>query len=234
MLKFFFWTLLLVNAGLAAYELGYFDGLVSNGREPTRMSNQFNADHLRLVPPPVAEPEPENETGPEPESEAPIMPEQVSLVQAEPVLACTEIGNFSQDDASRFVAQLAPLALGERLSQHTVSGNISHVVYIPSQGDREGAERKADELRRLGITDFFIIQDNSRLRWGISLGVFKQEDAARTHLERLNRRGVRTGRVGRRSSSAIVFQLHGLDAESRAAVGRIATGFPRQEMRACA
>jgi cell division septation protein DedD len=157
------------------------------------------------------------------------------VAQSEPVLVCAEVGNFNVDDAKRFIAQLAPLALGERVAQQAASEVTSHIVYIPSQANREGAEKKADELRQLGITDFFIIQDESSLRWGISLGVFKQEDAARTHLARLTERGVRSARIGRRSraSGLIAFQLRDLDVSTRSAIEKIKDRFPRQEMRAC-
>jgi hypothetical protein len=223
MLKFFFWILLLANGGLLAYQLGYFDGLVSNGREPTRLGNQLNAQYLRLIPPPV--PEPLTSPAPEPVAVAPIGT----------VLACAEFGAFNPEEAGRFSARLAALSLGERVSRRSVREITSHMVYIPSMGDREGAENKAAELRQLGVSDFFIIQNEGSLRWGISLGVFKQEEAARTHLARLRAQGVRSARIGARSSPSnlVAFQLRELDAGARAAVEQIRKAFPKQEMRDC-
>lgn len=96
-------------------------------------------------------------------------------------------------------------------------------------------EKKAGELRKLGVEDFFIIQDNSPMRWGISLGVFKQEDAARTHLAALNQKGVQSARIGQRTvtSSQVAFQIRDLDKEGKAAFDKIKAGFPRQETRKC-
>jgi hypothetical protein len=151
------------------------------------------------------------------------------------VLACADIGNFNAEEAKRFSAQLAPLALGRRVTQRPVQEVASHMVYIPPQADKESAEKKAGELRRLGIDDFFIIQDNSPLRWGISLGVFKMEEAARAHLANLNQKGVRSARIGQRSVSShlVAFRLRDLDEDSSKAVQKIKAAYARQEMRNC-
>lgn len=216
MLKFFFWILLLANAGLFAYQQGYFAVLLPSGREPARMDNQLNADKIRLVPPPPPVPAP-------------------AAVKTEEVVACAEIGNFNPAEAKRFTAQLAALSLGERLSQRPVQEVASHMVYIPPLADKDTAEKKAGELRRLGVNDFYIIQDNSDLRWSISLGVFKLEEAARAHLVSLSQKGVRSARIGQRgvTSNAVAFQLRELDANTKSALEKISADFPKQELRNC-
>lgn len=233
MLKFFFWTLLLANAVLAAYQFGHFDDMVSNGREPARMTKQFNIEHLQLVATPDTKPASPNSE----EKET-----AVSAAQTEPapeqepvVVACTEVGNFSVEDARRFTTVIGAVVPDDRVTQRALREITSHIVYLPPQGDREGAEKRANELRGLGITDFFIIQDNSSLRWGVSLGVFKQESAARLHLQRLSQKGVRGARVGQRTTASglTVFQLRDLDASSRLALEKIKANFPRQEIRQC-
>jgi hypothetical protein len=239
MLKIVFWILLLGNAGLFAYQQGHFDAFLSSGREPARMKDQLNADKVKLIPPPAAAPAPAPAPEPVPESvrePAPQpAPQPAAEVKKTVVLACTEIGNFSPDDAKRFSAELAALSLGDRLKQRALQEVANHMVFIPPQADREGAEKKAGELRRLGVEDFFIIQDNSPMRWGISLGVFKHEDAAKTHLAALNQKGVRTARIGQRTvtSSQVAFQIRDLDEEGKAAFDKIKAGFPKQEMRKC-
>lgn len=226
MLKFFFSMLLLANAVLFAYQQGALDDLLPSGHEPARIGNQINADKVRLIPAPEAKPEP----APPPA----VQPVAAAAPKEEP-LVCAEVGNFTADDAKRFGTQLEALALGERVSQRAIQEVASHMVFIPPQPDRAGAERKAEQLRQLGINDFFIIQDNSPLRWGISLGVFKQEDAARAHLARLSQQGVRTARIGQRSvsSSMVAFQLRDIDAATMDAVEKIMADFPKQSIREC-
>jgi hypothetical protein len=232
MLKITFWLLFLINAGLLAFQQGYLDELFPSSREPTRMSQQLNADKLSLLAPadvPVAKPA---------TSAAPAAPASATAATAQadkPALACTEVGAFDDAEARRFETQLAPLALGDRLTRRSVQENSRYIVYIPPQGSKDAADKKAGELKRLGVADFFVIQDNSPLQWGISLGVFKTDEAARKQLAELSQKGVRSARVGMHGTgpSKTVFQLRGLDAAAQASLQKIRPGFPRQDWRDC-
>ena len=210
---------------LFAYGQGALGTFKENEREPARIKNQLNADKLKLLsaasaasaaaPPPAAEPD---------ATPAPT--------------ACLEIGNFGAAEARRFEARLAALALGDRQSRINVNAPeliTSHVVYIPSQGSQEGAERKANELKNLGVTNYFIMADNSPMKWGISLGVFKSEAAAQSLLATLNKRGVHSARIGGRGpqSSKLAYQFRAIDAATRASIEDIAGSFASQQTRSC-
>ncbi|MEN3293469.1 MAG: hypothetical protein V7642_2722 [Burkholderiales bacterium] len=214
MMKFFFWILLLANAGLFAYRQGYLDTMMPSSREPARMSNQLNADKVKLIPAADA---------------------LAATGKKADGWTCTEVGNFSTGEAKRFELRLAALALDGRVSQRGIQEVVSHIVYVPPQGDKEGADKKVEELRRLGIEDLYIIQDDSSLRWGISLGVFKQEEGARAHLADLARKGVRSARIASHSvaTSMVAFQIRDLDADTKARIDKIKEDFPRQEIRNC-
>lgn len=239
MLKLLFWSLALANAALFAFHQGYLGTLIPDGREPARMARQFNADKIKLIAPPKPN---ANATSAVASADAPFA---AGTLETEPVLAraskqheafaCTEIGNFDTAEAKRFESRLAGLALGDRLSRRIVQDVARHLVFIPSQGNKEGADKKASELRRLGINDFYIIQEGDELRWGISLGVFKTEEAARAHLAALSQKGVRSARLGTHSvaSTKVTFQLRELDAEAKARLDKIKSDFPRQEAHAC-
>lgn len=255
MLKFFFWILVLANAALFTYQRGYLDVWLPSGHEPARLANQLKQDKIKIVsappaasspaPAPAAEPaasaaanaaaetpvQPPAPAAPAPAAPAPPVAEKKKTA----VIACTEIGNFNAEDARRFSAQLATLSLGEHVRQRPVREVTSHIVYIPPQADKDAADKKAEELRGMGIEDFFIIQDNSSLRWGISLGVFKTEEAARAHLASLSQKGVRSARIGERgvNSGLVAFQLREIDADQKAALEKIKARFPRQETRRC-
>jgi hypothetical protein len=70
-------------------------------------------------------------------------------------------------------------------------------VFIPPQPDRNAAVKKASELRALGVTEFFIVNDGPQ-QFALSLGVFSREEAAKTHLEKLRDKGVKSARTGPR------------------------------------
>lgn len=234
MLKFLFWSLLLANGALFAYHQGYLNPLFPDGHEPERAARQFNTDKIELIPANRVNTAPAST----PSSAAPAASMQLAATFADRkpvVVVCTEIGNFDTEQARQFEVQVASLALGERLSRRTMSDGIRHMVFIPSQGSKEKADKKAEELRQLGIHDFYVIQEDKENRWGISLGIFKTEPAARNHLALLNQKGVRSARLGPYGveSGKTAFQLRSLDAGLKAALDTIKTKFPQQQLRDC-
>jgi hypothetical protein len=151
------------------------------------------------------------------------------------VLACTEIGNFNEIDAGRFEARLATLAPQARVSRRLIREASSHIVFIPPQANKEAADRKVEQLRSLGITDFYLIQDQSEMRWGISLGVFSSEESARKRLEQLKQQGVRTARIGPRNTiTKVAVQVRALDGASRDKLEKLKSDFPQQQQHSCA
>jgi cell division septation protein DedD len=236
MLKFVFWSLMLANGALAAYQLGYLDTVLPDGHEPTRLDQQINPERIRLAPPPVPTENafPDGSAKSTGSSAQAANPVSFATSVAAPGLSCVEVGNFDLEEARLFAAQLG--ALGEEATVRRIREAASHMVYMPPQGDREGAERKAGELRRMGVTDFFIIQDGSSLRWGISLGVFKTEEAARAFLATLNQKGVRTARIGQRPvvSNHVAFQFRDLSGAGRVALDAAKKSFGPKEERECA
>lgn len=228
MLKFLFWTLLLANAGLFAYERGYLVAWLPDGHEPERMANQLNAESVKPVPAAIAEAKPAADAAAESAAKS------ASAKTAES--ACREIAGFDPAGAKRFDSAVQTLALGSKLTRREVEEVANNIVYIPSQGSKEGAEKKATELRHLGITDFYIIQDTGDLHWGISLGVFKTEESARALLTALSQKGVHSARLGTHSvtSTRVAYQVRDLDAAARSGLDKILLDFPRTEKRACA
>ena len=250
MLKILFGLLLLINGGLLAYQQGYLDSLSPSNREPSRLAQQLNADKLKLVSA-IAKSDVKEDATADVKADvkadtkiaavvvpiAPTAPDQ-NLARADKltnVLACAEVGNFDTAEAKKFETQLAGLSLGDRLTRRAIPENVRHMVFIPPLDSKEAADKKAGELRRLGVDDFFIIQDNSPLQWGISLGIFKSEEAARNQLAALSQKGVRSARTGtlKPTTIKVVFQLRGLDATAKNSVAKIKEDFPKQELREC-
>lgn len=225
MLKFIFWSLVAANGALYAYGQGYLGHFSGNEHEPARLQNQLNADKLAVIPAGQASAPPATAAA---AAEAPKLPD---------ALACVEIGNFLIGEARRFEAQLAPLELGDRQSRHNLPGTevSSYIVYIPPQGSKEGADKKAGELRQLGVTNYFVMSDTPAMRWAISLGVFKTEGAAQNQLAALVKQGVHSARVAPRLSGSklLAFQFREIDTDIKARLEKIRAGFPNTEARAC-
>lgn len=219
MLKLTFWALLCINVVVFAYGQGYLGHVKGGEHEPARLKNQLNADKLVLITPAKAKAAQENSKA-APEAKAPE------------AVACVEIGNFSSADGRRFETLIAPLALGERQSRQNVAAQevTSHMVFIPSQGSKDGADKKAAELKNLGVTNYFITTD-----YAISLGVFKSEAAAQTLLAALNKQGVHSARIAGRGTAInkLQYQFRAIDADVRTRLDDIRAGFQGIETRSC-
>ena len=227
MLKFIFWSLLAVNATLFAYGQGYLGHFSGNEREPARLRNQLNANQLTIVSAERAGHAPAGDA-------ANVAADGKATPQP---LACVEIGSFVIADARRFEARLAALNLGDRQSRRNLPGTeiSSYIVNIPPMGSKEAADKKAAELRGMGVTNYFVMSDNSPMRWAISLGVFKTETAAQNQLAALVKQGVRTARVTPRMSGSklLAFQFRDVDAELQTNLEKIRADFPNTQTHSC-
>jgi hypothetical protein len=115
-----------------------------------------------------------------------------------PPAACVEWGAFGASDVARADGALATLALPAEALQRRVSDIDGYWVHMPVMKTKAEVDRKLGELKALGVTDFFVVQDAGPWRNAVSLGLFKSEDAANAELERLRQRGVRSAVITRR------------------------------------
>ena len=252
MLKFLFGLLLVANGLLWAYakgHLGHLGPVDSAVRQPERMANQLNGQQLTLIGSPGASVPAAPAQALDPARTNSFVTDSIVtespvdaalkpvLPPAAPALACIDIGNFSKGEAARFEARLAPLALGERQSRHTVPGAdvANYVVYLPPDGGKDGAEQKVAQLQRLGVQNYFIMTESATLRWAVSLGVFKSETAAQNLQADLVKRGVPGVRIAPRMAAGtlLTFRLRGLGFEARSRLTHISADFPDQAMQDC-
>jgi hypothetical protein len=227
-LKFAFWSLLALNALLLAYSQGML-GIGVEEHEPARMKNQLNADKLKLVPAPVA-------TAAAVAVE-PVIQETEQKAAPAPLIACLEVGTFAPPEGRRFETRLASLQLGQRMKRLSSGGTdpTSYLVYIPPQASKEAAERKAGELKNLGVTNYFIMNDASPMKNAISLGVFKLEGGADTLLASLVKQGVHSARIAPRGGTParLAFQFRGIDQAQRAKIDDVAGSFQELASKTC-
>ena len=151
------------------------------------------------------------------------------------VTACMEWGGFTLADTARAELALEPLALGARLAQRRVGEVATWWVFIPSQGSRQAALKKAAELKDYGVDDYFIVQEEGEHRWALSLGIYRSEEAAQARLAALRDQGVRSARVGVRETVVpkVWLQVTSVDAPLQARLKEIARQLEGSELREC-
>lgn len=216
-MKAVFFLLLLANLGFLAWS--YF-GAGPTMSESQLVEQQFNPEAIRL-----------------------LSAEQVAALAAQrpkppprpAVAACLELGAFNPADVARVQQALDPLALGPRLSQRRAEEIASYWVFMPPQRDRQAANQKAAELRKLGVEDFFVVQEDPKHRLAISLGVFKTSEAAQARLAELRAKGVRTAKVGPRETPVhkIYFTVREVPDALAAKLNEVRQSFPGSELKTC-
>jgi hypothetical protein len=148
--------------------------------------------------------------------------------------ACLEWGFFAGPAVARAEAALAALRLPAGQVGRSVTDAGGYWVYIPSFKTRAEADRRIGELRALGVTEFFLVQEPAQWRYAISLGIFRSEEAAQVFLARLRERGVRTAIAARRENflKQVAFHVREPSQATVAQVTALQQEFPGSEVKA--
>ena len=221
--------LLLLAASLGFFAWARFLAAPDPAIDSQPLAQQIEPEKLRVVAeselartPPPAAPKPK----PVP---APVAPEPAPL-------ACLEWGSFSPADAARAEQRLEPLALGARLAQYRGEETAGWWVFIAPQPNRGAAQKKAAELKKLGVEEYFVVQEEGRQRWALSLGVFRSEEAAKARLDALRAKGVRSAQLGQRETRVpkVWFQVRTVEQALQARLQEIAREFEGATLHECA
>lgn len=175
-------VLLLVLANVAFYAWWRYLAPPEESGEPGRIARQIDPGKLPAVP----------------------APREAAAASLRPVSGtCMDWGGFMDADLSRAEQALEPLGLRVPPLQRRVDESAAWWVYIPSPGSRDAAQKKAAELKALGIEDYFIVQDAGPTRWSLSLGVFRSEESARNRLDSLRAKRIGSARIGTRDTHVL-------------------------------
>lgn len=172
-------VLLLVVANFVVWGIARTEVGQGSGAEPERLAQQIEPQRLKILsrgePPPLP-------AGHHAEPMAAVPP---------PELACLSYSDLSDETADALVpiiTRRAPdLMVARDRGQVHVNG---FRVQIDRLGSRAHAERKAGELRDLGVSDYTIVGGGGV--WVVSLGVFANEAGAKARLAQLRKKGVRS------------------------------------------
>ena len=200
--------LLLANVTLFGYTR-----LDSAGRgESARFAQQVQPDRIRL-----------------------LTPQQVATLGPAKVAAladvCLEWGPFNDGDRARALAELEPAGLGRLLTQKRVENATPFWAFVPRLANKAAADKRAAELKAAGVKDPLVV-DSGPLRFAISLGVFRTEEAATAYVAQLGKAGVTDAKAGPRQQVVVQTQLVVRDPEA-AVVARVKVlqqGFPGSEI----
>ncbi|WP_153111754.1 SPOR domain-containing protein [Propionivibrio limicola] len=246
-------VLVLANLLFLAWAQGLLGGTAN--QEASRLHQQIAADQIRIVsrdtPPensrqtketPLDDEKKAPETSETPDSaavaEKPAASEQPATPAAtekKPVDICLTTGEISQPEAERLEKRLSARLTGVRIERTvTTPGRSSYWVHIPPLATKKDAESKSEELRSLGVTEFFIMQDNGPNNRAISLGLFANKDGATALLESLRAKGVRSARIAERvdKPGTAIVKIRTVDTQ-REAVTKAASVVPAAKLTPC-
>jgi len=230
--------LMLVLANVAFFAWVRYMAPADANADPAPLGRQIEPEKLKILgpgeppaallnrkPPPPAVPVAAAAPAP-----APVPPSAVTT-------ACMEWGSFTLADAPKAEKALEPLAaaVGAKLAQRRTEETAGWWVFIPPQATRQAAAKKSAELRTLGVDEHFIVVDEGPFRWAVSLGVFRNQDAARARLAMLRQQGVRSAQVGARETVVpkVWLQMRGVDPLTESRLKDIARSIDGSELKTC-
>ena len=162
-------------------------------------------------------------------------PPVVAAKPEPPPTVCLAWDRLTPADADRLAEVLAGKYGEFKMTRRIIAGEpAAWWVYIPPLAGKAETDKKAGELRDLGVTDYFVVQDGAN-RNAISLGVFSSEKGSQDRLAELKDKGVRSAKVAPRPSkdSLLGVQATGPASARAALVAAVAKALPKADGQAC-
>ena len=224
-MRAFFLLLVLANLVFFAYATVALEGGGSESRIPQL---QVAAERIKLLEATA------RALADKPQAPAKVLPPAPPQTAIALPAACLEWGIFAGPGVARAERALASLELPEGQVERTVTDAGGYWVYMPPLKNKAEVDRKVRELRDLGVTEFFVVQDAGQWRNAISLGIFRTDEAAQAFRAGLRQRGVRSASVTRRENflKQVAFYVREPGAETVTRLTLIQQEFPGSEMKA--
>jgi hypothetical protein len=204
--------LLLVCANVAFLAWRYYGEQLATSRTDP-LAQQIEPNRVRIVPP----------------------SELTRVASSGKQPTCIELGPIAAADAARAEEAVNALAAGSKVATRKAEEPTRWWVYLPPLATRAAAVQRVAELKRQGVDDSSLVNDDPQWRNAVSLGVFRSEDAATKRLEELRKRGVSGAEMAAREGSAVrvYIQLRNGPEPVRARLGEVRERFPGAEIRDC-
>ena len=190
-----------------------------------RPGEPLRADQIRLV---------SNDRSPEAgraRAEEPSPPAEPPP-QPDVCVALSEVPQAEADALERLLAEKLPAF---KLVRAAAPGNSSYWVHIPPFKAKREAENKVAELKKLGVKEYFIMQEAGIEGFGISLGLYSTQEAAEAALAAFKEKGVRSAVLAERPRKPAPAQIevHGPEAQAGEMRQLLAQAMPRAEPGGC-
>ena len=145
---------------------------------------------------------------------------------------CYEWGIFTKNNIDNAQTTASKLLLQATLKEHTPTEAKRYWVYLPKLKSSQAAQEKAAELRGMGVSDLYILQD-SKWKNAISFGIFEDETLAAKLFEDLKTKGVKNVTKSQREQGAGNFSLYIKNATATdiGHVKEVKTEFPEAEIK---
>lgn len=201
-MRAFVFLLVLANLLFGAWTHGYLGR--ADAPDVPRVSNELEAERLVIVA--RDEPPPRSEKAKNDKAAKPGKNDESAREAGNAPEVCLKVVDVPAEPAVAFVEALGEKVAAFRIQRTAQPGSASYWVYIPPANSRKEADSKAAELKKLGVPEFFVVQDGPYAR-AISLGIFSSKEAANARHEQLRGKGVRSAKVGERPGKPALFDL---------------------------
>jgi len=238
------WLIGLLLLNVLLFALIRWGALLTDEPEALLAQTEFNAEKIRLLDAAALRARAQIIAASAPEAVGVERASQVAAVppasrlspelsSPPPVTRCLTWGEFSGENLALANEALATLQLGDKLQRRTVEYDSGYWVYMPPQKNIAQVKVKVEQLKRLGVNEYFVVQEKGEWLHAISLGVFRTEQAANNFLEILKTKGVRTAKVGARQSKLkfTLFELRGINVATEEKLNQIQHDFPDSELK---
>lgn len=219
-MKRFFWFLIILNLGLLAYfNIGY----IMPGKPEIKLA-EIDPDKIKVLSQSEIDTLPKKQTG------LPLI--SSPTLEPETNTACFEWGTFSDNSLANAQKVLTRMNLPTTAKQQEAEGPKRYWVYRPPLKTAADAQKKATELKALGVADLFVVQEE---KWknAISFGIFEDEQLATKLMQELQAKGVKNVEKILRSNGKgnHSLSLGSLNESQIAELKKLQPSFPAAELK---
>jgi hypothetical protein len=170
--------------------------------------------------------EPVSDTGIQPPPE--LHPEKIKSLSSS--VPCLEWGNFIGMELEHAQAAIAKQQLDHRVELEAMGKVPVYWVHIPPLKNKYLAEKKMEELRKLGVTAYSRVQENNKWDNAISIGFFHNIEDAQNMMVSLRSKGVRSAIIGARNLEQMKFVVRAPSEDITGKMTELRQEFPGSEL----